>query len=226
MTTTSLRRRAGRASLLALAPLLGAAAFAAPALAAHHTKSHADHSLHADHGFVAAVAGNDGLIKVKTADHGELTLNAGKSLRHTVDAVSVTDYVIFTYETFHKDKLVLKTLHDTSVADSGRVAAIASSHKGLTVKTAHGVLKLGVAKPSLLDAVKVGESVDVDYYKASNGELVLVTIGRKAPGVGGGSGKNGSSGSGSSGSGSSGSGSAGSGSWGSAGSGWSASSAS
>lgn len=221
MTTTSMGRRAGRASMLLLAPLLGVGALAGPAIAAGSTK-HSDHAPHADHGFVAAVASNDGLIKVKTTDHGVLTLDVGKNLRHTVDAASVTDYVVFTYDFVHKGKLTLETLHDTSVAGSGKVAAIASSHKGLTVKTAHGTLKLGVSKPSLLDAVKVGESVDVDYYKASDGALVLVNIGRKAP-VGSGSGNTGSSGSGSSGS--SGSGSAGSGSYGSAGSGWSASSA-
>lgn len=226
MTTTSRGRRAGRASLLVLVPLLGAGALAGPALAGGEHKVHSDHAPQADHGFVAAVASNDGLIKVKTTDHGVLTLEAGKRLRHAVDAVSVTDYVVFTYDVVHKGKLELETLHDTSVAASGKVAAIASSHRGLTVKTAHGTLRLGVSKPSLLDAVKVGENVDVDYYKAADGDLVLVNIGRKAPTTSSGSGNTGSAGSGSSGSSGSGSyGSAGSGSYGSAGSGWSASSA-
>jgi hypothetical protein len=225
MTTSSVGRRVGRVSLLALTPLLGAGVFAGPALADGAAKVHTDHAVHADHGLVTAVAGNDSLIRVKTSDHGVLTLEAGKSLRHTVDAVSVTDYVVFTYGAAHKDKLELKTLHDTSVAASGKVSEIASSHKFLTVKTAaHESLKLHVSKPSLLDGIKLRESVDIDYYTAADGELVLVNIDRKAPigatgtGTGTGTGKKGSAGSGSagsSGSGSAGSGSAGSGSAGS-----------
>jgi hypothetical protein len=236
---TSTRLLVRRASLLALVPALGGALVAGPALASSH--QHAD-ALRDDHGFVVAVATNDAFLKVKTADHGDLTLAAaGKALRRQIDAASVTDYVEVTYESPAKGKLVLRTLRDTSVSGTGKVSVIASNHKLITVRTgAHGSLKLHILKPALIAQVKLGESVDIDYYKAANDEFMLVDIGHTAPLGATGSGKGGTSGSGkgstggsagsgssdsSAGSGSSGSsggsssfGSAGSGSWGSAGS--------
>jgi uncharacterized membrane protein YgcG len=155
-------------------------------------------------GFVTAVAPSDRWVTVKAADGQTMTLRpVGRALRRAVGAVSVTDYVTFTYAA-RDGRDVLATLRDTSAAQSGVVTAIDRRHDLLTVSVAgQGRLKLHVTTAARLAGLAVRDKVDVDYYQAARGPLMLVNIDDQGPaqkgGNGGGRVNGGSGGSGGSG---------------------------
>lgn len=141
------------------------------------------------YGFVTAVATNDRWLTVKTATHGTLRLTAtGRALRKLIDAASVTNYVSFTY-TRAAGRLALATLRDSSSSQSGTVISVSRKRRSITVKSAaRHVLRMRFARQALIAGVKIGDKVDIDYYRAATGPLVLVNCDDQGPAQAGGNG--------------------------------------
>lgn len=158
-------------------------------------------ALRGGQGFVTAVAGDDRSLTVRPDGGPTLTLHAaGRTLRAVIDAVSVTDHVVFTYAVVG-DQAEIATLRDTSASESGTVTALDRAAAALSVRVrGRATLDLHAARPALLDGIRAGDAVDVDYYATAAGRLVAVNLDDQGPARAGGNGGGSVSGGGSCGS--------------------------
>ena len=167
----------------------GARLSATKVAGSNHTDTAGHRGLPVGNGFVTNVATSDRWLTVKTTTGHRIELWAtNKRLRRTIDAVSVTDYVTFTYA-LNGGRSELARLDDTSVSASGELTGLSRKRKLVTVRVARrGTLRLHASRAFLLAGLRVGDKVDVDYYRAADGKLVLVNIDIRGPGRPGGNG--------------------------------------